>query len=187
MFSLHCCLSFNFGLSTSNYPYPILLNSLLFCHFTLWHVTFGSLLLFCHLYFKLCHPIIIYSLRLNQVLGHWLTAPSLLIHCFLLICTQCYKLSKHISSTLLVPGINSWHLRSLGLKECCWAGSGPQYLALCPPLLMEVTRDTPLQELRIFCFIGVRGAPHTLFVHMYRKISKSSEVHHTSFCHYLCQ
>ena len=116
----------------------------------------------------------------------WLPPPYsfIVFHSFAL---SVHKLSKHIASTLLVPGIDSWHLRSLGLKECCWAGSGPQCLALCPPLLMEVTRDTPLQELRIFCFMGVRGAPHTLFVHMYRKISKSSEVHHTSFCHYLCQ
>ena len=123
---------------------------------------------------------------INYLVNSWLPPPNsfIVVHSFAL---GVHKLSKHIASTLLVPRIDSWHLRSLGLKECCWAGSGPQCLALCPPLLKEVTRDTPLQELRIFCFIGVRGVPHTLFVHMYRKISKSSEVHHTSFCHYLCQ
>ena len=115
MFSLHCCLNFNFRLSTSNYSYPILLNSLLFCHCTLWHVTFGSLLLFCHLCFTLCNPIISTMAcgSINYLVNGQLLPPNS-FSVFTYLHSIIHKLSKHIASTPCFvsgqPAVFSWSL-----------------------------------------------------------------------------
>ena len=98
VFSLPCCLNFDFRLSTSNCSYSTLLNSLLFCHFTLWHVTFGS----PYHYFP---PPLFHAFDSTNYLVNGQLLPTNSFSIFhLFYSTPFQKLCKRIASTLLVPG-----------------------------------------------------------------------------------